>query len=213
MKTRVLSGLIMLPLLVVVFINGYVLYAAAFIIALMAVKEFYNGFKAIGIRTSYPVAVVATVCLFAIGIANDVWLRMDGEMSRGWIDILARSGDKLYLLWFFGCMSVCMLYMFRVKEIKMEDAMATLVSIFYIVFFSFHIGLISQDPVMNIMVWFVIISAFGTDITAYFSGYLFGKHKLCPNISPKKTVEGAIGGALGSIVLCMIFGYFFAKDT
>ncbi len=119
MKTRVLSGLIMLPLLVVVFINGYVLYAAAFIIALMAVKEFYNGFKAIGIRTSYPVAVVATVCLFSMGIANDVWLRMDGEMSRGWIDILARSGDKLYLLWFFGCMSVCMLYMFRVKEIKM----------------------------------------------------------------------------------------------
>ncbi|MGI6765723.1 MAG: phosphatidate cytidylyltransferase [Lentihominibacter sp.] len=212
MKTRVISGLIMLPLLAVVFINGYVLYAATFIIALMAVKEFYNGFKAMGIRASYPVAVVATVCLFVIGVANDVWLRAGNEMSSGWFVLFDKTGYKLYLMWFFGCILVCLLYMFRVKDIKMEDAMATLVGIFYIVFFSFHIALISQDSMMNIMVWFVIISAFGTDIMAYFSGYLFGKHKLCPNISPKKTIEGAIGGTLGSVILCVAFGYLFARD-
>ncbi len=211
MKTRVISGLIMLPLLVVVFINGYVLYAAAFIIAIMAVKEFYNGFRAMDIRPSYPIAVVAAVCLFAIGITNDVSLQGD-VLSRGWIEFFRISGSKIYLLWAFGCVLACLLYMFRVKKVKMEDAMATLVGIFYIVFFSFHIALISQDPVMNIMVWFVILSAFGTDIMAYFSGYLFGKHKLCPNISPKKTIEGSIGGTLGSIVLCVAFGYFFVKD-
>jgi phosphatidate cytidylyltransferase len=57
-----------------------------------------------------------------------------------------------------------------------------------------------------------VIVAFGTDIFAYFSGYLLGKHKLCPSISPKKTVEGAVGGLLGSMVLTLVFLYFFSPD-
>ena len=50
-----------------------------------------------------------------------------------------------------------------------------------------------------------------TDTFAYFVGGLFGKHKLCPDISPKKTVEGAIGGIfgglLGSAIVYLIFDY------
>jgi phosphatidate cytidylyltransferase len=51
-----------------------------------------------------------------------------------------------------------------------------------------------------------------TDTFAYFSGYLFGKHKLIPNVSPKKTIEGSIGGILGSTICCLIFGYIFKLD-
>ena len=51
-----------------------------------------------------------------------------------------------------------------------------------------------------------------TDVFAYFVGGLFGKHKLCPDISPKKTVEGAIGGVfgglLGSALVYFIFDYW-----
>jgi phosphatidate cytidylyltransferase len=47
---------------------------------------------------------------------------------------------------------------------------------------------------------------------AYFSGFLFGKNKLCPKISPKKTIEGAVGGTIGSIVLSGIFGYFVMPE-
>lgn len=43
------------------------------------------------------------------------------------------------------------------------------------------------------------VSSF-TDVFAYFVGSLFGKHKLCPEISPKKTVEGAVGGIVGGVV-------------
>ena len=42
----------------------------------------------------------------------------------------------------------------------------------------------------------IIVTAFGTDIFAYFTGYFFGRHKLIPTVSPKKTVEGAVGGTL-----------------
>lgn len=45
------------------------------------------------------------------------------------------------------------------------------------------------------------VMAWGGDVCAYFSGYLFGKHKLAPTLSPKKTVEGAIGGVIGVVVL------------
>ena len=47
---------------------------------------------------------------------------------------------------------------------------------------------------------------------AYFVGVTCGKHKLCPNISPKKTVEGAIGGVVSSIVVTVILSLCFSKS-
>lgn len=63
-------------------------------------------------------------------------------------------------------------------------------------------------------VFFIIVAVFCawmTDIFAYFSGRAFGKHKLCPKISPKKTVEGAIGGVIGAIALNLILFFVFDK--
>lgn len=48
------------------------------------------------------------------------------------------------------------------------------------------------------------------DMGAYFVGVTLGKHKLCPNISPKKTVEGAIGGIASSLVFTVIFIFTFS---
>ena len=50
------------------------------------------------------------------------------------------------------------------------------------------------------------VVAFTSDAFALFAGMLFGKHKLAPELSPKKTVEGAIGGLAGAAVCCLIFG-------
>lgn len=54
-------------------------------------------------------------------------------------------------------------------------------------------------------VFFVFLSAWTTDTSAYFAGRGFGRHKLIPKVSPKKTVEGAIGGVLGCIVCNLIY--------
>ncbi len=56
----------------------------------------------------------------------------------------------------------------------------------------------------------IFISAWGSDTMAYFSGRAFGKHKLIPHVSPKKTVEGAIGGILGAALLVAL--YFLILD-
>lgn len=66
------------------------------------------------------------------------------------------------------------------------------------------------------LVLFLMFSAWFGDSGAYFVGTFLGKHKLCPEISPKKTVEGLIGGVItvGVVVFieCFIYNTFFATD-
>ncbi len=54
-----------------------------------------------------------------------------------------------------------------------------------------------------------IAAAWVADAGAFFVGSFLGKHKLCPNISPKKTIEGAIGGFVVNILAMLLFGYVF----
>ena len=55
--------------------------------------------------------------------------------------------------------------------------------------------------------WTSFVIIFGTDVAAYYSGKTFGKHKLYPEVSPKKTVEGAIGGLIASVFLATAVVY------
>lgn len=50
-----------------------------------------------------------------------------------------------------------------------------------------------------------LIAAFGSDAFALFAGMAFGKRKLAPELSPKKTVEGAMGGFVGAVALCLVY--------
>lgn len=58
-----------------------------------------------------------------------------------------------------------------------------------------------------------LVCSFATDIFAYFTGYLFGKHKLIPAVSPKKTVEGAIGGVIFCVLFLLLLGFIIEKTT
>ncbi|MBR6633390.1 MAG: phosphatidate cytidylyltransferase [Clostridia bacterium] len=58
----------------------------------------------------------------------------------------------------------------------------------------------------------VFVGAWVTDTFAYFSGYFLGKHKLIPAVSPKKTVEGAIGGSLATTITYGVYGWFMTHD-
>lgn len=58
----------------------------------------------------------------------------------------------------------------------------------------------------------IILCCIATDIFAYFSGVYFGKHKLSPTVSPKKTIEGSVGGFFGSVIISVgiYFGFPYA---
>ena len=59
----------------------------------------------------------------------------------------------------------------------------------------------------------VFIVAWVCDTFAYFTGRLFGKHKLAPNLSPKKTIEGSIGGIVFAVAACLVYGLIIEAAT
>lgn len=189
MKTRILSAIIMLPLLALLFVGGRLLLIACFIIGFMGVREFYHGFEKLNVKPSYLVAYVSIIGLYAINLVTP-------------------AEYHYYMFWFMAVIVLSLLYLFNIDKRELTDAMATLTGIFYVVFLSLHVTLVEQTGEYGIMVWLIFITAFGTDSMAYFTGFAIGKHKLAPKISPKKTIEGSIGGILGSVLLCGLFGYF-----
>ena len=56
--------------------------------------------------------------------------------------------------------------------------------------------------------WLILICSWGCDTCAYCVGVLFGKHKMAPVLSPKKSIEGAVGGVIGAAGLGALFGWF-----
>ena len=57
----------------------------------------------------------------------------------------------------------------------------------------------------------ILCFAWGGDTAAYFAGRAFGKHKLAPHLSPKKTIEGSVGGFLGAALCCVLYGLVIGK--
>ncbi|MDR1778477.1 MAG: phosphatidate cytidylyltransferase [Clostridiales Family XIII bacterium] len=231
MKTRVLSGLVMLPLLVFVAFGGYVLVGACFLLGLLAVREFFKAFASSApdklpetdakgrpkeggaggrhakarrpAHPSMPVTVICTVFLYAATLFLNT---------------------SFIVMWLVLVVTLSLLLMFRQEKHDVRDALLTMAGNVYVIFFLFHVVLIglffniedgwvtSWFQGMRNPVWLVLLTAFGTDIFAYFAGVTLGRHKLCPKISPKKTVEGSIGGILGSTLLCGLFGHFFLPE-
>ena len=60
----------------------------------------------------------------------------------------------------------------------------------------------------NYLVWFIFLCSWGSDTCAYAVGVLIGKHKMTPKLSPKKSVEGAVGGVFGAAILFVLYTQF-----
>lgn len=187
MKTRILSGLVMAPLLILVYLGGWFIWAAAVFVSIVGLNEFYKGFEASGAKPCFKLGYVAIALLYLI-------------------PLLPKVQDTFTMLWFFLVTVASMVYGFKVNERKLEDMTSTLLGIMYCGFLPYHIVLIDKIG-FGALIWLVFLSAFGTDIMAYFTGMALGKHKLCPTLSPKKSIEGAVGGVVGSVILCGLFGY------
>lgn len=92
------------------------------------------------------------------------------------------------------------------REHSFIDAAVTVMGYIYTIAFFSLIILIYEMPGGNWYVLTIFTISWLTDTMAYFSGRFFGKRKLIPEVSPKKTVEGAIGGLMGGALATMLYG-------
>lgn len=79
-----------------------------------------------------------------------------------------------------------------------------LLGVLYVGFFIPHVALLREQPDGWRWVLFTIYTAMGSDSGAYFAGRTWGRRKLLPAVSPSKTVEGAIGGLAGAVVIALL---------
>lgn len=116
-----------------------------------------------------------------------------------------------------GILFVVVVYMFGVavlsnKSVSVTDMSVTLLACIYVIA-AFTSVVYLRDAIPHGKYIFVLpfLCAWITDSFAYFTGRFFGKHKLIPEVSPKKTVEGAVGGTVFCIITMLIFGFVIER--
>ena len=199
----------MIPLALVLYFGGVWLWALSLLVSLIAVYEFCKGWEYLNVKPWKEICYTMTVMLFATTILSG---GLPYRSEEGFAVSQLYENMTLICIWLFLVVTFGLIYGWKIDERGPYDAIATVTTLVYIPFFTYHMVMIDMTP-YRLFVWIVIIAAFGQDVCAYFTGYFMGKHKMAPILSPKKTIEGAIGGLVGSSLLSMLFGILFMKDS
>ena len=104
-----------------------------------------------------------------------------------------------------------LLFLFRVNTIETaaQEVAFALLAILYIPFFLMHLVLLRLTPFGVQWLFVIMLIVMTNDTAAYYTGSAFGKRRLYPLVSPKKSVEGAIGGLFGSLGGTMLAKFTF----
>lgn len=201
MKTRIITAvvaiLILLPVLI--FADYPVLPIALSLVSLIAVFEML---RCIGLHRAW----VISVPLYLLALALPICIRL---LSRAELVKVAFAAIVCLLFYFFAIL------LFSHGKYKPADLSVCFMTVLYILI-GFNAILYVHDHSRGGEYVYLIafIGAWITDIFAYFCGMLFGrggKHKLIPDVSPKKTVEGSIGGIVFCILSMMLYGWIVSK--
>lgn len=191
---RLISGIfLILALLIVLFLGGNVLFFASVIVSLIGLVEIFRVFKLANTRLGYLGYVFAIFYYFLV-----YYYKSNG--------ILLFLISMLLLLLMF--------YVFSYPKFNIKQVAVVFFSIIYVaVMFSFIYLIRERSGLGLYFVWLIFICSWGSDTCAYCTGLLLGKHKLSPILSPKKTIEGAIGGVLGAGLLGFLYSYLVLKKA
>jgi len=111
--------------------------------------------------------------------------------------------------------------LFRHERAPVRDLGATILGVYYVGWLFTYLVHLRLTPGVMVeprggwfevnslgarLVLFAFVTTWACDTAAYFAGRTFGKHKLAPTISPGKTIEGSVGGLLGSVVIALLVG-------
>lgn len=203
MKQRIISGAVLVVLALFVILAGdWILAATLFIISCVAFRELS---KATGVHTEDKKVNGLEIAGY-LGIAVYYGLLYFGPA------ILANV-HELMALSVLGCMMVMMaVYVLSFPRYKAHQVIAGVFSLVYAPVMLSFVYLTRSLPDGIYFVWMIFISSWICDTCAYFTGVTLGRHKLAPVLSPKKSIEGSIGGVLGSAAVGALFAYFVAES-
>jgi phosphatidate cytidylyltransferase len=188
MLTRIISAIVGVPLIAFfLIVKGNYLHLFAGILSLIGMYEYYRAVKTTGAKTIDFAGYIFCIAFYVLQL-----LYPNNEI--------------------FSSLLVFMLILLFTYEIfTRKSNVHTVFPFIYISYLLAHLLFIDGFESSWIIIWLPFVTAWSTDTAAYFTGLSIGKHKLCPTISPKKTVEGAIGGIIGCSALTTLFGLIISN--
>lgn len=198
MKTRVISAVVAIVLLLAVLFSGKLVFALSlFLLTVIAAHEFIEAGAAGGFKPIKPLVYLSSLIVLFVGLNGVIFN----------LDFINYTYFNLLLIYIITAIILVTL-VFKYERFRIEDAGFTFFAIIYVVFMFSFLPLIRNMENGIYLIWIIFIGAWGTDTFAYFAGVTLGKHKMLPRVSPKKSYEGFFGGIAGCIILTVLYGYF-----
>lgn len=198
MKVRVITGivaaLVFIPFLI--FSDTYLFVFMA--VALSCIGE-YEMLGCIGTRKK-PMLSVPT---FLVAVAVPLMTRLTATRAN-----FLRYTFYIYFAYIFVLLAASV---FGGTRFTIDEAIATALTTIYITFAFSSIVLLRDMNYGEYLYILAILTPWMCDIFAYFFGVSFGKHKLIPEVSPKKTVEGAIAGVVFGTIAVVLYGFVIGR--
>ncbi len=195
-KTRLLSGILLVIIaLFTVITGGSILFAVLFIISMIGLTELYRVFD---IRDKAP-----GICGYLFAAAYYALIYMK--------PLLPVKTDWFMLLFMAFLISMMAVLVFSFPKYRTEQILAAFFGVFYVAVMLSYIYQTRILPGGVFTVWLVFICSWGCDTCAYCVGMLIGRHKMAPKLSPKKSVEGGIGGIAGAALLGVLYALAINK--
>lgn len=171
-------------------------YLFPLLISLISFVSAYELLRCVGLERNAAVAIPSLVAAFVFP--------MLARILREYRDIYIKCAVLVALLFAIYLFAVIVFHFGKVEMGKLALAFMTL---FYVIgAFSSIILLRDEGEAGRFLFLMPFVFSWVTDTFAYFCGRLFGKHKLIPSVSPKKTVEGAIGGVVFGAISAVVYG-------
>lgn len=205
--TRLLSGILMLVVAFASFwVGAPLLTVVLYVVSLVGFLELT---KALGVREEGKKRISSPEVAGILAVTAYYGLLLLRDM-----EILAREAHFYILLctvlFFLGELFV---YVFAFPRYRAEAVMASVFSFLYAPVMLSFIELTRMREGGEYAVWVILICSWGSDTFAYVVGMLIGKKKIFPELSPKKSLEGCVGGILGAAALGALYGWFVVSRT
>ncbi len=187
MKQRLISAFFGIIVLVLVLLGNQLVFDV--VVTLIASMAIYEVVGAVGLRKFKVLTTVAMLMPAAMMLASHY----------------IETYTTAIIFAFLALFMLIMLFnhkKYTFVNIATVFAISTMVSLPFL-----YVSMTRRLGNENLDVLVILIGCWITDSCAYFTGYFFGKHKLAPEISPKKTIEGSVGGVVGVMLILVAYAH------